>query len=145
MASAVAHGPTVGGDAKTRAWGYPLLVASGLGYPLTQAVIARWGRPGASVVAAVSGGLAMRDAALIAGGTPHRLRGLPAVLLWVEACAAAVALATGLRAVAAPPTTLRSGPLELARRGAIGVLFGLHTWRFWMYLQPGGGRKAIGR
>jgi len=30
---------------------------------------------------------------------------------------------------------------EVARRTAIGALFGLHTWRFRIYLQPDSGRK----
>jgi len=32
-------------------------------------------------------------------------------------------------------------PPEIARRFAVGALFGLHTVRFWIYLQPDQGRK----
>ena len=33
------------------------------------------------------------------------------------------------------------GLAETARRFAVGALFGLHTVRFWIYLQPDQGRK----
>jgi hypothetical protein len=31
--------------------------------------------------------------------------------------------------------------LEVTRRAAVGTLFGLHTLRFWIYLQPDHGLK----
>ena len=93
--------------------GRAVLALSGLGFPLTQLAIRRFGRPGAVAVEGVCGGLLVRDAAMIALGVPGRLRRGPAVLLWLEA----------------------------ARRVAIGALFGIHTVRFRIYLQPDSGRK----
>jgi hypothetical protein len=34
-----------------------------------------------------------------------------------------------------------AGIIETLRRGAVGLLFGLHTYRFWIYLQPDQGRR----
>lgn len=130
-----------------RALGRVVLVVSGLGFPLTQLAIDRFGRAGAIVVEAVSVGLLARGAALVASGTAMRLRRGPAILLWLEAGVAGLATLAGLpllisgqarrRAIASQPT-----PVELVRRGAIGTLFGLHTWRFYIYLQPDHGRSG---
>ena len=54
-----AHTPT------TTVLGGLVLVLSGLGFPLTQAVIARFGRRGALVAEGVAVGLLVRDAALV--------------------------------------------------------------------------------
>jgi hypothetical protein len=35
-----------------------------------------------------------------------------------------------------------AGTLEAVRRFAVGLLFGLHTYRFRIYLEPGRGRRA---
>ena len=127
--------------------GRAVLALSGVGYPLTQLVIRRFGRRGAVAVEIVCGGLLVRDSAMIAGGTPGRLRRGPAVLLWLEAGSAAAAAVTNLRPVMNTEATdraagvHRSDSLEVARRIAIGTLFGLHTWRFWIYLRPDSGRS----
>ena len=128
--------------------GRAVLALSGVGFPLTQLVIRRFGRPGAVAVEIVCGGLLLRDAAMIALGTPGRLRRGPAVLLWLEAGCAAAAALSGLRPLINANATHRAAGLnrpdrlEVARRTAIGALFGLHTWRFRIYLQPGSGLKT---
>ena len=58
-----------------------VLVVSGLGFPLTQAVIARCGRRGAVVAEGVAVGLLVRDAALVESGLSARLQPLPRRLL----------------------------------------------------------------
>jgi hypothetical protein len=127
------------GPAMPPALGALILVLSGLGFPLTQVVIVRFGRRGAIVAEGVSAGLLVRDVALVKIGAPRRLRRLPALLLWLELTAAAVASIAGLGAVVSPrmsPARSRPGALEAVRQAAVGVLFGLHTYRFWIYLQP---------
>jgi hypothetical protein len=119
---------------------------SGMGYPLTQVAIRRLGRPGTAVVAAVSVGLLARDAAMIVGGAPHRLRRGPAALLWLEAVTAAIASVLGLRLLVdagARGRALDPRPsgAEALRRFALGALFGLHTLRFRIYLRPGSGLR----
>jgi len=129
-----------------RAAGFAVLGLSAAGFPLTQMVIRRWGRRGAVAVEAICAGLLLRDASMIAAGSPRRLRPGPAALLWWELGAAAVASLTGLpRAFGVRERELAwgVGPIEIARRAAIGTLFGLHTWRFGIYLQPGQGRRAV--
>ncbi len=97
------------------------------------------------VVRSVCGGLLVRDVALIAAGVPDRLRGGPAMLLWLEAAVGVAAVVTGLRpvfdAVALRRAVGQDRPDlgEYARRAAIGTLFGLHTVRFRIDLQPGSG------
>lgn len=118
------------------------LVASGLGYPLAQLAIGRGRRRGAVAVEAVAGGLLVRDAALVRLGTPARLEPLPRVLLWLELAAAGAASLLGFAAIARPGDAAARRPcglLEVVRRLAVGLLFGLHTWRFWIYLRPGRG------
>lgn len=127
-------------------FGRVIMGLSGMGFPLTQLAIRRLDRRGALVVEAVCGGLLVRDAALIAGGAPGRLRRVPAALLLIETAAAAAATVTCLvpllddaareRALASRP-----GRLEAVRRAAIGTLFGLHSWRFRIYLQPDHGLR----
>ena len=124
-----------------------VLVVSGLGFPLTQLVIRRFGRPGAVVVEVVCGGLLVRDAVLIATGVPGLLRRGPATLLWLEVAAGVAAVLTGLRPLGNADALHRAqqGPpdrCETARRAAVGTLFGLHTVRFRIYLQPGSGLKS---
>lgn len=127
--------------------GRAVLAVSGLGFPLTQLAIRRFGTPGAVAVEVVCGGLLVRDAAMIAVGVPGRLRRGPAVLLWLEAAVAGAAVVTGLRPLMDADALLRAAGqarpdrLEAARRVAIGALFGLHTMRFRIYLQPDSGRK----
>ena len=132
-----------------------VLVLSGLGFPLTQAVIARFGRRGALVAEGVGIGLLVRDAALVRTGLPARLQRLPGLLLWLELGAAALATLAGLAAVARPPQRVQlttAGALEALRRFAVGLLFGLHSYRFWIYLgrdhglrtEDDGGRAQAG-
>ena len=133
------------GSAMPPVLGALILVLSGLGFPLTQLAIARFGRRGAVLAEGVSAGLLVRDVALVRLGAPRRLRPVPAALLWCELGAAAVASVAGLSAIAAPGRPLSRTPvaaLEVVRRASVGVLFGLHTYRFWIYLQPGRGLRA---
>jgi hypothetical protein len=116
-----------------------VLVASGLGFPITQAVIARFGSRGAIVAEGVVVGLLVRDAALVATGTPRRLQRWPAMLLWLELIAVAGATITGVAAVARPGQVVDGTPagrVEAVRRFLVGLLFGLHTYRFQVYLRP---------
>ncbi len=126
--------------------GKVMLGLSAAGFPLTQLAIRRFGRRGAFVTEGASVGLAVRDAAMIAAGTPAHLRRGPAVLLWLELAAAVAAaglgvgLATDDRA-ASRAAGWRPVPRETARRAAVGALFALHTVRFWIYLQPDHGLR----
>ena len=63
-----------------------LLGLSASGYPLTQFVIRCWatGGCGGAVAESVCAGLAIRDAFMVTGGVPGRLRRVPAVLLRLE-------------------------------------------------------------
>ena len=125
-----------------------ILAASGAGFPLTQAVIRRFGRPGALLAEGVTAGLLVRDLALIAKGARGRLERGPATLLCLETGAAAAATALGIGALrpgglqAAQTRTWKVPATELARRLAVGTLFGLHTTRFQIYLAPGSGLRA---
>ncbi|MGO9179686.1 MAG: hypothetical protein ACLQBX_10325 [Candidatus Limnocylindrales bacterium] len=124
-----------------------VLGLSGAGFPLTQLAIRQLGRRGAIVTEGVCVGLAVRDAAMIAAGTPSRLRRGPAALLWLEFIAALAAAALGLRlatgrAAVAQANGPRPDRSETARRAAVGTLFGLHTVRFRIYLQPDRGVKS---
>ena len=126
--------------------GRVVLGLSGLGFPLTQMAIRRFGRPGAAVVEAVSVGLLARDVAMIAAGAPSRLRRGPAALLWLEAAAAALAAVLGMRLLAdagARGRALDARPSgsEALRRFALGAQFGLHTLRFRIYLRPDRGLR----
>ncbi len=134
-----------------RALGAAILGLSGAGFPLTQLAIARLGRRGAIVVAGVTAGLFVRDAAMLAAGAPRRLQPGPAGLLWAETAVAAAATAAGLLLLRDPDVAAarmpgwRVGPSELARRLAIGMLFGLHTLRYRIYLaRLGAARRASG-
>ena len=126
--------------------GQAVLALSGAGFPLTQAIIRRGGRRGALASAGICAGLLVRDAALVASGTPARLRPGPARLLWLELAVAGVAVAAGLPAAFDDEAARRAaaprpdGP-ELVRRAAVALLFGLHTLRFRIYLQPDRARK----
>ena len=130
-----------------KAGGVPVLVVSAFGYPLCQVVVRRFGRSGAFVVEAVACGLAVRDAALVQAGVPARLGPWPARLLRLELVAAAVATVSGLPAVVDnqrwhETACRRPGSVEIARRVGLAVLFGLHTTRFWIYLQPDQGLRS---
>ncbi len=124
--------------------GRAVLCLSACGSVISELVVRRWGRRGVLVVEAVTTGLVVRDAAMIAAGVPGRLRRVPALLLWLELGAGVTASALGLRAVlrrasdAPPPAGDR---LEAGRRAAVWTLFALHTVRFRIYLQPDRGRR----
>lgn len=123
------------------------LALSAIGYPLTQLAIRSWGFSGALVAEAVSVALLVRDAGLIAIRTSGRLRRGPAILLWFETVAAAVATVSNLRLLVdanARERALEQGPdrLEVVRRSAVGALYGVHTIRFWIYLRPDRGLRA---
>ena len=125
--------------------GQAILVTSGCGFPLTQAVIARFGRAGAILAEGVAVGLLVRDCALVGRGAPRRLMPFPAALLWLELGAAGLASIAGLAAIRRPHQGIHrtpSGVIEALRRGAVGLLFGLHTYRFWIYLQPDHGLRT---
>jgi glyoxylase-like metal-dependent hydrolase (beta-lactamase superfamily II) len=132
-----------GGSGVKRMAGAAFLGLSGLGYPLTQAAIAGFGRRGAVLAEGVAAGLLARDAALVRSGAPARLQPVPRALLWLELGAAAAATALGAAAVVRPGQRVDrtpAGVLEGLRRLGVGLLFGLHTWRFRIYLSPGSGR-----
>jgi hypothetical protein len=125
-----------------------VLGVSGLGFPLTQVVIRAVGRPGAAAVEGVAAGLLVRDLVLVAGGALRRLQSLPATLLVAETAAALGATAAGLRLLRDEDALKRAvgrqpDAAERARRIAIGALFGLHTWRFRIYLSPTRGLRRL--
>jgi len=107
----------------------------GMGFPITQRAIRRFGRRGAILVEALTLALLAQDLTELAAGKPDPRRRVPARLLYLETAVAGVALAAGLpvvldqearqHAVEARPTAL-----EALRRLAIGSLFGIHTLRF---------------
>jgi hypothetical protein len=126
--------------------GKVVLVLSAAGYPISQYAIRRSGVPGAAVVELACVGLLARDGSMLAQGTSRMLRRGPAALLWLECATAAVAAASNIRLLADPnPAERVTGrpysAAEWTRRLATATLFGLHTARFWIYLQPGHGRR----
>lgn len=127
--------------------GQAILGLSGAGFPLTQLAIRRLGRPGALLVIGVTGGLLVRDLAMVAGGAPARLQPGPARMLVAETVVAAAATAAGVvalgdRGLEAARTQGWHLPVtELLRRFLVGTLFGLHTMRFRIFLAPGSGRR----
>lgn len=128
--------------------GRGVLAVSGLGFPVTQLAIRRLGRGGAAIVELVCGGLLARDAAMLATGAPSRLRRGPAVLLWLETVVGAVAVLAGLRPLLSRTAReqvrdAQPDAPEGVRRAAIGLLFGLHTLRFRIYLQPTRGLRPM--
>ncbi len=116
------------------------------GYPFTQLVVRRWGVRGAAVAECVCAGLAIRDASMVAGGVPGRLRRVPAALLFAELGAGVVASLAGLPPLlsaqpADRPASARSRAADSARRAAVAALFAIHTVRFGIYLRPDRGRR----
>lgn len=139
----------IAADARQRravgALGRVVLVLSGLGFPPTQAAIARGGRRGAIAVEGIAVGLLIRDAALVRMGTPALLGRIPRGLLWLEVGAAAAAACLGPVAIARPWQRIDSTPagaLEAGTQFAMGLLFGVHTYRYSIYLAPGHGLRA---
>ena len=128
--------------------GRSVLLLSSLGFPLTQLALRAFGRRGAILVEGVSMGLFVRDAAMIAGGAPDRLRRAPAALLWLEAAVAGAAALTGLGPILDEKARLAARDAQPARfegirRAALGTLFGLHTMRFRIYLRPDHGLRSV--
>ena len=82
-----------------RAVGLPLLVLSGLGFPLSQLAIGKLGRHGALLVEGITTALLIKDTYLVANGAPARLEPVPRALLYAELGVAACASALGLRAL----------------------------------------------
>jgi hypothetical protein len=122
-----------------RALGLPLLALSGLGFPLSQFAVGEFGRRGALVVVSVTTALLLRDAYLVASGVPARLEPVPKALLHAELAVATIGSLLGLRALTdrgiAEATGRTSDAGEILRRAALGTLFGLHTWRFAIFLR----------
>ena len=122
-----------------------LLGLSAAGYPLTQIAIRRFGRAGAVVTETACLALVVRDAAMVATGTPARLRRGPAALLYLEAAVAGSATALGIRLIIDGAAVDRVGAspdaVEAARRAAVAALFVLHTARLRIYLRPDQGRR----
>ncbi len=128
------------------ALGRLVLAVSGLGFPMTQLAFRRLGRRGAMLTESVCLGLLIRDTALVAAGAPARLRSGPAALLRFEVAVAGVAAILGLRPILdrrALDAALAERPrgFEALRRASVGLLFGLHTLRFRIYLSPDRGRR----
>jgi hypothetical protein len=129
-----------------RAAGAVVLGLSACGYPLTQLAIRRWGTRGAAITECACAVLAVRDASMIAGGVPGRLRRVPALLLFLELGSAVAASLAGLPSlVSARPgdaaAPARPGAAEGIRRAAVAALFAIHTIRFGIYLRPDQGRR----
>ncbi len=127
--------------------GHLALGLIGMGFPLTQLVIRRFDKAGAIAVEAVSVGVLARDLRLVATGAPRAMRRAPAVLLWVETVAAALASGLGLRLILSAEARVRAldqRPVgaEVARRIALGTMFGMGSWRMRISRQPGDGRQT---
>ena len=131
-----------------RSIGSVILAVSGAGFPLCQLAIRRFGWRGAALVEGVTAGLLVRDVAMIADGVPGRLRPGPARLLRLEAVVAGAAVLSGLGPLAdrevraARQAGWHVPRAELVRRVALGSLFGVHTLRFRIFLEPGSGRRG---
>ena len=129
-----------------RVTGAIVLGLSACGYPLTQLAVRRWGVRGAAMAECVCAGLAIRDASMVAGGVPGRLRRVPAALLFLELGAGVVASLAGLPPLlsAQPADRTASAGTSAAgcvRRAGVAVLFAIHTIRFAIYLRPDQGRR----
>ena len=119
----------------------PLLILTGLGFPLSQLAIRATGRRGAALVETVAGALLVKDVRLLSAGTARRSGPVPATLLYLETGAACAAVVLGLGSLTShgvhEASARKPGPWEFARRFALGTLFGLHTWRFAMRRDQG--------
>jgi hypothetical protein len=110
----------------------PLLVLTGLGFPMSQIAIRVAGRRGAAIVEAVAAALLVRDIQLLSAGSVGRSQPVPAALLCLETGAAGAAVVLGLRSLTGcgvrEATARKPGAWEVARRAALGTLFGLQSW-----------------
>jgi len=127
-----------------------VLGLSACGYPLMQSVVRRWGTRGAAIAECVCAGLAIRDATMVAGGAPGRLRRIPAALLFLELGAGVVASLAGLPPLlsaqsASRATSARTCAADSVRRASVAALFAIHTIRFGIYLRPDRGRRPVAR
>ena len=103
---------------------------------------------------AVLGGVAVllpRDAAMVLGGAPDRLRAVPRILLYLELASAGIATLLGVAAWLGPrerARPLRRGQLTAsgAASGASALTFLAHAARQAIYLTPSRGlREPPGR
>ena len=129
-----------------RVIGATVLALSACGYPLTQLAVRRWGVRGVAMTECVCAGLAIRDASMVAGGVPGRLRAVPAALLFLELGAGVVASLAGLPPLLSAQSadraaSARTYATDNVRRAAVAVLFAIHTIRFGIYLRPDQGRR----
>jgi hydroxyacylglutathione hydrolase len=130
-----------------RTAGIAVLGLSACGYPLTQFAVRRGGMRGAALAELVCGGLAIRDASMVASGCTDRLGKVPAALLRLETAVGVVASLAGLHPLllARPGRRMASPGVRAAdniRRAAVATLFGLHTVRFAIYLSPSQGLRT---
>ena len=92
-----------------RAVGLPLLVLSGLGFPLSQLAIGKLGRHGALLVEGITTALLIKDTYLVASGAPARLEPVPRALLYAELGVAACAHRTQVKSRGVPSSARSSG------------------------------------
>ena len=133
-----------------RSTGAVVLGLSACGYPLTQLAVRHGGMRGAAVAELACGGLAVRDASMVASGVPDRLEKVPAALLRLEAAVGVLASLAGLHPLLSARQDGRTASPQAAvadnlRRAAVAALFALHTVRFAINLGPGQGRRTPGR
>ena len=124
-----------------RASGYVLLVAAVTGAALGAKAPQRWGRAGGGLLLAGLSALLARDVAMIASGTPRRLRPLPRALLFAETVCAGMGIAVGAQTWLVAD---RPQPVALtgrARSGLATATFTIHAIRQVIYLSPGQGRS----
>jgi hypothetical protein len=135
-----------GSGVGVRVGGTVVLGLSGCGYPLTQWVGSRWGRPGAAMVASVCVGLAIRDGSMTAYGIPNASARFRRTAVARVGCRR-----RGLRGRGEPAPQIVVGcPNDRAkgrqcRHSAAHSgchLVGLHTLRLGIYLRPDQGRGA---
>ena len=134
-------------DEMRRSIGAVVLGLSACGYPLTQLAVRRGGLRGAALAELACGGLAIRDASVMASGVTDRLDTIPAALLRLETAVGVVASLAGLRPLLSARPGRRTaspaaGAADNLRRAAVAALFALHTVRFAIYLSPGHGRRV---
>lgn len=142
--------------------GWLLFALSAGGLPITWLALRRGGRLGGLLLEAGCAVLLARDAAMVAGGAPGRLRVVPRLLLFLELAANVTAVVAGFRRWVAEPmfgrapekvqsaertgerhgsdTSIASAKLRVSEVAA-GIVFILHTARMAIYLSPGRGRK----
>ena len=128
-----------------------LLVAALGGVVAAAVVPERFGRRGGLAVLGGVTVLLSRDAAMVLGGAPDRLRVVPRVLLYLELASACIATLLGVAAWLGPRAPAR--PARLGQPAATGVASGasaltflVHAARQAIYLTPSKGlREPLGR